>query len=314
MADKLGINTKATTVSNSKTKAQSEELEKLKKQKADAETKAKKAQSDALKEKEEKAKAKEKEAEKSSSNNKDEAIELAKSLVTSVSNSKAKTSITKLLSTFVLGVIVGALLMTFFGGGLLKEVNEGKETVDQIIDENFIGYTALDFKDAVLGAAIEKQDLIVMEQPLSIETTITKSGLGNLAIFSKTKNIMYSGEGVYTINLSKIDSDHIDVDMDNKVVKIMIPHTELQYVNLDVNNIQFEDTEKGMLAFGDLSLTAEQVNEIEVAVRASMEERLNAKELFAQADEIGSLKTWQIFQPLVSAVSPEFTVEMIYVD
>ena len=35
------------------------------------------------------------------------------------------------------------------------------------------------------------------------------------------------------------------------------------------------------------------------------------KEIFEQADEFAKLKTWQIFQPLVTSVSPEFVVEMV---
>ena len=42
---------------------------------------------------------------------------------------------------------------------------------------------------------------------LNVETTITKAGLANLSIFSKLKNVEYSGKGQYTVDLSKIDED-----------------------------------------------------------------------------------------------------------
>ena len=168
----------------------------------------------------------------------------------------------------------------------------------------------MDFEEAVLGAASEHSELIVMEQPLSINTTITRSGLGNLAIFSKVKDVTYYGTGVYTVDLSRIDAGHIRLDEFNRRVNILIPHAVLQYVNPDLEKTEFQDTEKGWLAFGDIKLTAEEQNELEKSVHAAMEERLNEDDLLIQADEFAILKTWEIFQPLITAVSPEYTVEM----
>ena len=140
--------------------------------------------------------------------------DLATGIIKTASKSKKKSNF---FTGLIIGLVVGFLASTILGfGSLTDQINEGKETVDEIITENFIGYTAADFEEAVLGAKIEKQDLIVMEQPLEIETTLTKSGLGNLEIFSKVKTVMYRGNGIYTVNMSKIDSDHIDVDLDKK--------------------------------------------------------------------------------------------------
>lgn len=310
MANDVSVKTKTKKVSNSKTKTQSDEKEKLKKQKSQASVKAK-AEQEKNKKKIEEAKAK---AEEEKKKDYSEEIKFAKSVVNQVSKTKKGPGF---LVGILIGIVIGFLLATFLGFGSIKnsitgQVNEGKETVDEVIDEHFTGYTALDFKNVVLGAAVEHQELIVMEQPLEVETEITKAGLGNLTIFSKVKNVTYAGTGVYTVDMSNIDEQHIDVDMNNKIVKIKIPHTVLQYVNLDVENIQFEDTEKGLLALGDLSLTAEQTNSIEQSVRNSMKERLDSEDLYAEADEFAILKTWQIFQPLISAVSPEFIVETVF--
>jgi len=172
------------------------------------------------------------------------------------------------------------------------------------------GPSSVEFEEAVLEAASEHSELIVMEQPLSIPTTITKSGLGNLAIFSKVKDVTYYGTGVYTVDLSKIDAKHIRTDLFNRSVNILIPHAVLQYVNPDLSRTEFQDTEKGWLAFGDIKLSAEESNELEKSVMSAMEERLNRDDLLIQADEFAVLKTWEIFQPIIASVSPEYTVEM----
>ena len=187
------------------------------------------------------------------------------------------------------------------------------QEADVVIQNNgILGYTAADFQDAVLEGASEHQELIVMEQPLSITTTITKAGLGSFAVFSKMKDVTYYGTGVYTVDLSHIDKEHINVDEAGKTVYVTIPHSTLQYVNTDVNRTEFEDTEKGFLAIGDIKLTPEETKELESAVYDSMHERLDRKDLYDEADRFAILKTWEIFQPLITAVSPEFKVEMVF--
>lgn len=311
MANDLNIKTKSSKVDNEKTKSQEEELAKLKKAKEEADKKAKEL---ANTKKEEKLET------KKETNNNEELVDLAKSIISSSSNNKKGTKITfGFFKGLIIGVVVGFLLATVLGFSsvgdkLFDSVNDGKENVDQLLDETFLGYTALDFTNAILGEASKKQELIVMEQPVKVSTTVTKSGLGNLEIFSKVKNIAYNGTGVYTVDMSKIDDKHIDVNLETKKVTVYIPHAVLQYVNLDLENVEFEDTEKGLLAFGDLSLTTEQVNEIEQSVKDAMSTELNTKELFAKADEFAKMSTWQMFQPLVTAVSPEFVVEMEFVD
>ena len=314
MADQnIDIKTKAKKVTNEKSAEQDSELAELKKKKAEADTKAKEKQKEIAetkaKEKEAAAlKAKKQQEEKENSKVSTEQVAAIAASAAGLIGTAAKKN--KSIKSLVIGIIIGLI-----GGFLLSSVlfnNGGSDPISsEEISDSVMTHTELDFESVILGEAQEHQELIVMEQPLEVSTTITKFGLGNLDIFSKVKDVTYTGKGQYTVDMSGIDKEHIDVDNENKVVKITIPHTVLQEVILDVNNIQFEDTEKGLLSFGELSLTPEQQNKIEVSVRETMKETLDSEELFAQADEFASLKTWQIFQPLVTSVSPEYVVEMV---
>ncbi len=216
------------------------------------------------------------------------------------------------LRGLLLGIAAGAAIMYFLivpniPAAPLTETPEPVEDADLTIENNdILGYTAADFQDAVLGAASEHQELVVMEQPLSISTTITKAGLANLPIFSKMKDITYFGTGVYTVDLSGMDKKHVLVDENQNTVMILIPHAKLQYVNTNLDLTEFEDTENGLLAFGDIKLSAEETKLLETTVYNSMEERLSEKELLEEADRFAKLKTWEIFQPLVTAVSPAY--------
>ena len=299
----INIKNEAKKVANEKTKEQISELEKLKKQKADADNKAKQAQKQL-----EEEKAKQLQEKKKQEENAKEIAALASSAIGAIgAATKKKGSLKNLIIGLIVGIIIGFLLATFIGNNNAINIDNS-----ETISESTLSHTEVDFENVILGEVQEHQELIVMEQPLEVSTTITKSGLGNLDIFSKVKDVRYSGKGMYTVDLSKIDNKHIDVDLNDKTVKITIPHAVLQEVILDVNNIEFEDTEKGLLAFGDLSLTPEQQNQIEISVRDTMKNTLDSKEFYDQADEFATLKTWQIFQPLVTSVSPEYVVEMVF--
>ena len=216
----------------------------------------------------------------------------------------------------LVGVIAGMIVMSLFAKftrtTLFGKVNEGKETLDHVINHTLFGYTAADYSEAVLGEATEHQELVVMEQPLDVTTTITKAGLGNLEIFSKTKTMTYFGKGVYTVNLSGLRVEDITVDNTNKTVTVAIPHAALQYVIPELEKTQFEDTERGLLAFGDIKLTAEETNEVETSVYNSMRERLEHHEMYEEADLFAQMKAWDIFQPLVSEVSPEYKLLVVF--
>ncbi|MDO4198720.1 MAG: DUF4230 domain-containing protein [Erysipelotrichaceae bacterium] len=327
MADDINVKTSAKTVKNEKTSKQDEELAKAKKKKEEADLKAKEAteerirkEEEAKKEAEEKAQ-KQKEAEEAQrlaeeQKNKENIANvaaLAGTAIAAAAGTKKKGFFSGIIIGLIAGIVVSFLFNTWLSSQTISNpIEDAKDSIDQVITETFAGYTAADFKDAVLGEASQHQELIVMEQPLEIATTITKSGLGGWEIFSKTKDITYAGTGVYTVDLKDIDENHIDVNETDKIVTVSINHAVLQYVNIDYDNMKFEDTEKGLLSFGDITLTMEQQNELEKSVKASMEEVLLTDTLLNQADEFAKMKTWEIFQPLISAVSPEYRVEISF--
>lgn len=45
---------------------------------------------------------------------------------------------------------------------------------------------------------------------------------------------------------------------ENRTVTVEIPHAVLRYVNIDIDKIEFEKTDKAILGFGDIKLTQEQ--------------------------------------------------------
>ena len=212
-----------------------------------------------------------------------------------------------LLIGFLVGVIT-LWCLTMKGCEPFKKIQQAKDDFDEIITSHFFTYTALDFGETIVKEAEAHSELVVMEQPLEVSTTVTKAGLGNLEIFSKTKTITYFGKGVFTVDLNRVTRDKVITNEEEKTVTILLPKPTLQYLDVDLSKTVFEDTEKGFLAFGDLALTMEQQQEIQKSIEAKMKEMLSEEEVKAEAVNFARMKTWELFQPLVTAVDPEYRV------
>lgn len=310
--DNIKVESRAELTESQKTREQAKDAEALRKKKQKAAEDAEKAHARAEAEKEEAARKAKEEEEKLAAEKEAQSEQIA-ALAAGAAAAALKNTGKIRWSDFLKGALIGLLcgmLIAYFILDRMYQNMMNAQTETPVETEEPSGPSSVEFEEAVLEAASEHSELIVMEQPLSIPTTITKSGLGNLAIFSKVKDVTYYGTGVYTVDLSKIDAKHIRTDIFNRTVNILIPHAVLQYVNPDLSRTEFQDTEKGWLAFGDIKLTTEESNELEKSVMSAMEERLNQDDLLIQADEFAVLKTWEIFQPIIASVSPEYTVEM----
>ncbi len=223
--------------------------------------------------------------------------------------------------SFIIGVIVGliagALLIVLIGNAsstfLFGTNQTSHTTADTVFQQGVFGtFTAADFQKAILGEASRHKELVVKEQPIEIPTTITKAGLGNLAIFSQVQNVYYYGTGVYTVSLSGLEEKNITVDEDNMKVTVYIPHACLQYINPNLDMTMFEEAGRGLLAFGDIKMTTQEQNSLQQSVTEAMRERLTQTDMFVGADEFAKVSILEVLQPLVASVSPSYTLEIAF--
>ena len=193
------------------------------------------------------------------------------------------------------------------GGGQEETASIFPDSLAGLLPDDELGYNTLDFQDAVLGETREKHELVVMEQDVQIDTTITQT-LANITLFSKTKGVRSFGRGIYTVDLSGLLGEDIAVDTDAHTVTVQIPRAVLQYIEIDVDRTEFEDTQRGLLAFTDITMTAEQQNLMSGMIEDAMRARLTEEKLLLQADESARTAVRALLQPLVSAVSDAYLV------
>ena len=184
------------------------------------------------------------------------------------------------------------------------------DSIQDILPDETMGYTSIDFTNAILGESRERKELVVMEQDVDVTSKISQDLL-HVALFSKVKIIHSYGTGVYTVALDEVGEDDIFVNEETKIITVTIPHTVLSYVNVDVSKTEFEDTQRALLAIGDIKLTTEQKHTLDQSVNDTLHERLNDKALFAKADEIALNKVREILQPIVGSISDEYIVKIV---
>lgn len=174
-------------------------------------------------------------------------------------------------------------------------------------------YTEAEFQDAVLLGARERAQLVVYEREVSVVSTLKRT-FADWAIFTKTKNMRSYGTGSYAVDLASLSREDVTVDVVNYTVTVRIPHAALYTVTPDYTKTEFEDTERGLLAFGEIKLTSEQQNELETQVLAEMTEALSSPEELEKADEEAVERCEALFSPLVAGVSGDFDAQVVFDD
>jgi hypothetical protein len=192
---------------------------------------------------------------------------------------------------------------------ILKSV----EGYDLTVNNNgILGYTAVDFADVVVGSSQRQALLIVDEQELSVPSVITQAGLFKLGIFSKNQSVVYNGTAQYTIDLSKITADKIEVDAPNHTITVTVPYPQLHTVIFNPANTVFGDTEKGLLAFGDIKMTLQDSSAIEAEAITKLEEKANDPAILKKAEDYGRYALRDFYEAAIDSITQSYKVKIVF--
>ena len=184
------------------------------------------------------------------------------------------------------------------------------ESLSDLLPDETMGYSAVDFSNVILGESREKKSLVVMEQDAEVTSQISQSLL-NIPLFSMAKLIHSYGTGVYTVDLAALTEADVAADMETKIVTVTVPHAVLAYVTVDADKTEIEDTKKALLAIGEIKLTQEQQTVLDQSVDEALHAQLSMPAVLTKADELALIKVRELFQPLISALSEDFLVKVI---
>lgn len=126
--------------------------------------------------------------------------------------------------------------------------------------------------ETIINALKEKRELIVMEASLNNELMLDDSW-GNFEIFKKITYINFTGKGIYSIDLSMIEATNINIKSENNIIYIKLPKPTIKEIALEEDKTTYK-TEKGIFRFGEIKLTPEENNLLNLNVKNRMMEKL----------------------------------------
>ena len=185
------------------------------------------------------------------------------------------------------------------------------DSLSGMLPDETMGYSKIDFSNAILGESRAKSDFVVLEQDVTVTSRVSQA-LANLALFEKSQVIRSYGTGVYTVDLSQLTEADVDVDDALATVTIRIPHAALAYVTVDLEKTEYEETKKSLFAFGEIKLTSEQTNILEQSIDDAMRIQLDSQEMLQKADVHALSQTQKLFEPVVQAVAPDYIVVVLF--
>ena len=141
----------------------------------------------------------------------------------------------------------------------------------------------------------------------------TKAGLAKIKLFSKSKYYTYHGIATYTVDLGKLTNNCILLDEENQTVILKIPHAAME-IDIPLEEMEIGDTQKGLLAFGELSMNDDESKKLYSEAKKRMEEKLDADNIQEKADRMAKLSVWEIYQPMVAGVANGYALDVQFID
>lgn len=163
-------------------------------------------------------------------------------------------------------------------------------------------------KETLIKDIKDKQSLITMETELE-ETITLNASWGQFEIFKKLQTIHFYGRGIYSIDLSSLDTDSIKEDKINNVMTITVPTPFIKDIVIDENKTLYESPEMGILRVGDITLSPAEYDVILSHIKTRMKEKLSETENMDKAKEKSTSSLKSIISTLCNVDQSKISVE-----
>lgn len=192
------------------------------------------------------------------------------------------------------------------------QVSDGIEQID--LDTIYLKSSGVEvnFSDVILSSHEPTRKLIVSTQTGTVSTTLTDRLIEQLDFdfLKKTQSVSYTGTGYFVVDLGSKELTAADVteDRDKHTVTIQIGHAKLEVVAIDPNKIIVDAVKESLLARGDIKLTVKDYKTIETELHTRLEEKLDTVENGQAADDLALKMVREVYEPIVKAVAPRYSV------
>ena len=162
------------------------------------------------------------------------------------------------------GVIAGVLATTITGTGmyLYGTMNGGASDIRKTTIVNQENKVRIDYKQIILDELIEQKQIIIASNKMRIPFVQTEKHWWG----DKSQEIEFSAIGRFVVDLDKLNNQDIMVDEASKTITIYMTKPS-KMVELLEDETKFGETKKGLLVWGDIEYTLEEVESIKHEVK-----------------------------------------------
>lgn len=137
-------------------------------------------------------------------------------------------------------------------------------------------------EDTLVNEIRNVNKLIPLEIELSETLTIDNTYF-NLDVLKKSKRITFFANCSYAIDFSKLSSNNIHLNNSTNEIIITIPKVDIFSIDIDESRTIYGVTEVGLLRFGDLKLSSEELNNIYEELYDMFSTKMNNSQFYNQA-------------------------------
>lgn len=171
--------------------------------------------------------------------------------------------------------------------------------------------TVADFQEPIILSHGSQTRLIVHTAHLTETISVAHEGFGGWEWTSTYKDIEYTGDAQYTVDLSKLSSKDFVVNNELKTLTVKIPYAVLEPINIPADQIKFHDIKRGWAAAKDIKLTPEENTQLNIQVNDKMKAKLIDDNIIAKANDSAKTVVADLFSVTVKSIDPEFTIVVV---
>ena len=184
---------------------------------------------------------------------------------------------------------------------ITSPTDENGNAIVELVQQKVPYVVEVDLYPVLFEQKKKKKELIIMSQKATASQTAKKKGLWSLPVFKQTQAILFHGEVTYTVDLSSLSPNDFMIDKDNKTITITIPKPKLS-VKLLQNETEFFDSSNGILRFGQMEISAEDLTELQNQGIQKITEDFEAdKNNWETVERFAKLSVKEIYEPLIAA-------------
>ena len=154
-------------------------------------------------------------------------------------------------------------------------------------------------KEALVNEIRQKQDLITLEVDMT-EKVILDNSWGDISIFKKVQAVNFFGKGIYFVDLSKLQSEKISMESEDKKITVKIPAPAIKAIDIDEQKTTYQDPENGFFRFGEIKLTPAESQAMQSTVKDKMVKKLSEEEYKEKAKKSSEEIITKLVQNIIS--------------